>query len=95
MIKKYSCKMIDGRFKKEYRYCSDYKGNNKAECEAIRADPFKCVYDTKYNGCDPEQGTCNEYKGTDPTICSYYDSNCENKLSLLAIGKFVEKEYYY
>ena len=56
MIKKYSCKMIDGRFKKEYRYCSDYKGNNKAECEAIRADPFKCVYDTKYNECDPEQG---------------------------------------
>ena len=49
MIKKYSCKIIDGRFKKEYRYCSDYKGNNKAEREAIRADPFKCVYDTKYN----------------------------------------------
>jgi hypothetical protein len=43
----YSCRMIDGKCKKEYRYCSDYRGTDKAKCEAIRVDPFKCVYDTK------------------------------------------------
>ena len=91
----YSCKMIDGKCKKEYRYCDDYTGTDKAKCEAIRVDPFKCVYDTKDKECYQEYGTCNEYKGTDPTICSYYDSNDENKRCILVNGKCVEKEYYY
>jgi len=91
----YSCRMIDGKCKKEYRYCSDYRGTDKAKCEAIRVDPFKCVYDTKDKECSQEYGTCNEYKGTDPTICSYYDSNDENKRCILVNGKCVEKEYYY
>ena len=91
----YSCRMIDGKCKKEYRYCTDYKGTDKAKCEAIRVDPYKCVYDTKDKECYQEYGTCNEYKGTDPTICSYYDSNDENKRCILVNGKCVEKEYYY
>ena len=71
--------MIDGKCKKEYRSCSDYTGTDKAKCEAIRVDPYKCVSDTKYNECYQEYGTCNEYKGTDPYTCSsHYYSNDEN-----------------
>ena len=91
----YECKFIDGICKKEYRSCSDYQGNNKAECEAIRDDPYKCVYNTKYNQCYQETGTCNEYTGKDPIICSSYYSKNENKRCVLVNNKCIEKEYYY
>ena len=88
--------MIDGKCKKEYSFCSNYEGTDKAKWEAIRVDPYKCKFDTEDIKCYEEDGTCNEYKGKDPYTCSsHYYSNDENKHCILVNGKCVEKEYYY
>ena len=57
--------MIDGKCKKEYRDCHYYKGTDKAKCESIRIDSYKCKFYTDDNACYQETGPYNEYKGTE------------------------------
>lgn len=46
--------MKGGKCKKKYRDCHYYKGTDKAKCEAIRIDSYKCKFYADDNTCYQE-----------------------------------------
>ena len=94
-----ACILIGSRCSERYKYCSEYKGTNPAECTTIipfdpetgKKDLYsRCKMDS--GKCVKETRKCSQYIGYDPAMSSKYYAEDENKKCVLK-GNQCTEEY--